>query len=140
MVQGAIADPLAELVSPANPPNPKDRYGKAKPSIQYVPLSAVLAEAEVMALGAGKYGPFNWRKDPIELETYLSAMFRHMASWQDGEDVDDESKISHLAHIRACAGIMIDAILAGTAIDNRPMVGPLGPVASKFIRDKTKDI
>jgi hypothetical protein len=103
-----------------NPPNPKDRFGKAKPSVQYVPLLPTLEESVVMALGARKYGSHNWRSQPVEAMTYVSAAFRHLIFWVCGQEDDLESLVSHLAHMRACAGIIRDAQLHGTLIDNRP--------------------
>lgn len=100
--------------------DPKEKFGIAKPSIQYVPPTAVLQEAVVMALGAKKYGPFNWREGSVNASTYYSAAFRHLAAWFDGEDIDPESGAHHLAHVRASMGILLDALAHGTLIDDRP--------------------
>jgi hypothetical protein len=42
--------------------NPKDLAGQDKPQMHLIPPVAEIAEAEVMGLGAKKYGPYNWRK------------------------------------------------------------------------------
>lgn len=118
------------------PENPKAVYGRAKPSMGLVPGSAMIEEAAVFQLGATKYGPFNWRKDPVESMTYVHAAMRHLYSWLDGEDTDYESGQSHLAHARACLGIIIDAGCGGTLIDDRPYAG----TSAALIAMKTKPI
>ena len=101
--------------------NPKKRHGAAKPSVHFIPPAAILEEAVVMALGGTKYGPYNWQDKPVDASTYYDAAFRHIMSWYTGEDRDPESGALHLAHARACLGILIDAQLAGTLIDDRPV-------------------
>lgn len=104
----------------ALPPNPKKIFGVRKPSPQFIPPIAIIEEAAVMAMGSAKYGPFNWNKDPVDATTYYSAAMRHLMSWFAGENIDPESGASHLAHVRACMGIIIDAQASGTLIDDRP--------------------
>jgi len=125
-----------ELVGKPLPENPKAIYGRAKPSVALVPSGALLEMADVFALGATKYGPFNWRKDPVEAMTYANAALRHLFSWVDGEDIDPESGRSHLAHFACCAAIVLDAMHNGTLIDNRPFAGP----AARLIRERTKAV
>jgi hypothetical protein len=100
-------------------PNPKEKYGIAKVCLSFVPPLARILEAKVMMLGAAKYGRFNWRKDPIEANTYIDAIYRHIQQWEDGIEDDPESKVSHLAHIRACCAILLDAQYTNNLIDNR---------------------
>jgi hypothetical protein len=102
-----------------NPDNPKDKFGKAKVCVHFIPMIAMAMEAIVMRVGAIKYGWFNWREKKVEAETYLDGMWRHYALWQAGEDNDDETGVSHLASVRAGCGILIDAQAQGMLIDNR---------------------
>lgn len=100
--------------------NPKKAYGDLKPSIHFVPLSSIMDIAEVMKLGATKYGIKNWREQPILASTYYSAMFRHMHSWFENlEDTDPESGKHHLAHAVCCALIIMDGLAKGKLIDDR---------------------
>ena len=105
--------------------NPKDRLGQAKPSITFIPPVALMHEAIVMGLGAKKYGPFNWRESKVLAKVYVDAAIRHLLQWGDGEDTDPESKASHLAHARACCGILLDAQHTGNLIDDRHKSGQL---------------
>lgn len=114
--------------------NPKTIYGVAKPPLRNVPPAAMMEVGRVMALGAAKYGPMNWRLDPVSYSTYYDAALRHLFSAWDGADVDEESKCLHLAHAAACLMILIDADEGGTLLDDRPAKG----VAAEYITTHTK--
>ena len=60
--------------------NPKDRVGARKPSVHLIPAAAEIAESIVMALGAKKYGPFNWRREKVRASIYVAAARRHEAA------------------------------------------------------------
>lgn len=101
--------------------NPKSKYGvKKAPLLSCVPATALLVEGQVMALGASKYGPFNWRDNSVAASVYIDAAMRHIMAWNSGQDMDPESGVSHLGHVRACMGILIDALETGNLIDDRP--------------------
>lgn len=98
------------------------------------------AEARVLAHGAGKYGVRNWRKDPILLKTYVAAIRRHLNAWADGQDLDPDSGESHLAHIRACCAVALDAQHQGTAQDDRLFMESKGsPVTATEIMEAQLD-
>jgi hypothetical protein len=113
--------------------NPKDRIGSTKPPLHLIPSGAEIPESLVMALGARKYGPFNWRWSKVKASIYIAAARRHLLQWFDGEDDDLESGVSHLAHARACLGILLDALATGNLIDDRPA----GGAASELIEEYT---
>lgn len=118
------------------PENPKAIHGRTKPTLALIPGGASIPISRVFELGASKYGAFNWRKDPVEAETYVSAAYRHIASWFDGEDTDPESKQPHIAHAAACMMILLDAMSVGKMIDNRPHKG----TSADLIRALTKPL
>lgn len=103
------------------PPNPKQIYGDKKPPLAYIPMSAQLAELEAFFDGLLKYGPHNWRENPVEAMTYVEAAIRHLQLWKVGEERTRDTLVSNLGAVRACCGILIDAQLHGTLIDNRPI-------------------
>ncbi len=103
--------------------NPKDRVGVRKPPLHLIPPAAEILESAVMALGAKKYGAFNWRSSRVKASVYVAAARRHLVQWFDGCDDDDESGVSHLAHARACLGILLDALVTGNVVDDRPPAG-----------------
>lgn len=114
--------------------NPKDKIGRMKPSISLIPPVANLLESEVMALGAFKYTKFNWRRGKVAASVYVDAMYRHLMAYMDGQTYDEESGMPHIAHARACTGILLDAFANGTLIDDRPEKGK----AAQLIKSLTK--
>ena len=114
--------------------NPKDRVGAGKPPLHLIPPAAEILEAVVMGLGARKYGEFNWRTSKVRATVYIAAAKRHLAQWLDGQDDDPESGVSHLAHARACLGVLLDAIATGNVIDDRPPAGPGAALIQKHTK------
>jgi len=108
----------------ADATNPKDLLGVRKAPLRFVPWALRILAAPAMALGAAKYGAFNWRKTPVRMTVYLEAIDRHLAAFADGQDLDPESGASHLSHVAACVGIIADAQALGNLIDDRFEPGP----------------
>lgn len=106
--------------------NPKDAIGSAKAPSCTVPATIQAEDGLAMLEGALKYGRHNYRAAPVRATVYLDAARRHMARWIEGEEIDPDSGLSHLAKARACFGIIRDAQICGTLIDDRP---PPAPVA-----------
>ena len=52
--------------------------------------------ADVLTFGANKYGDNNWKK--VETERYKAALVRHISSYMQGKEVDEESGLHHLSH------------------------------------------
>lgn len=108
--------------------NPKKRYGDAKPPLGLFPSVATVYAAKVLQHGAEKYGAYNWRKDAVEAETYYHAVLRHINAWWDGETLDPESGLPHIAHALSGLAILLDADSIGMLIDNRPLPGKAAEV------------
>ena len=66
---------------------------------------ALLQVAEVLTLGATKYGADNWRKVD-DVSRYKAALMRHVLQYLSGQAVDAESGKSHLAHV-ACNALFL---------------------------------
>ena len=62
-----------------------------------LPFGAVEAIVRVMTHGARKYAPGNWRD--VEPHRYFAALMRHLAAVREGEDIDPDSGLPHLAHV-----------------------------------------
>lgn len=99
--------------------NPKTGAGRLKPELHLVSPIAMLWIAAALENGAIKYGPYNWRDAAIPTNTYISAMKRHLDEYATGVDVASDSQVPHLAHIAAGCIILMDAVQAGTLIDDR---------------------
>lgn len=106
--------------------NPKDLVGLAKTPLRLIPPPALISLANVMALGAKKYGPFNWREKTVRRTVYLEAALRHIYTVLDGEDLDPESREPHEAHAMACMAILLDAIAINKIQDDRHTPGCFG--------------
>lgn len=112
--------------------NPKTVVGVTKPDLSLIPPVALIEEAQAFQDGANKYGPYNWREKTVSARIYTAAALRHILAYQDGEEYDPVSGVSHLAHARACLAILIDADSLGMLNDNRSI-----GLAAEAIRDAT---
>ncbi len=99
--------------------DPKGAIGATKTPLGLIPPHAMEQTAWVHKLGADKYGPWNWRETGVCASTYVNAILRHLNAWRDGEDLDPESGISHLAHIACSANILMDAEYCNKLQDDR---------------------
>jgi hypothetical protein len=119
--------------------NPKDKIGAAKVDMTLLSTHAKLAWALAQMDGATKYGPYNWRIEPVQARTYLSAAYRHLDSFLENETDAPDSLIPHLGHVMACCAILIDAMTLGKMVDDRPVLG-IGSkqqqIANAFIKNE----
>lgn len=116
--------------------NPKDLIGATKPDLSLVPPAAMLHIASAMMDGAVKYGPYNWRGNPVKARVYVAAAMRHFQQFLDGEDIDPISKVHHLGHAGACVAILLDARETGNLADDRPTPGAAGDMIRRWDQDK----
>ena len=91
-----------------NPPGVKNDAGKEPYDL--LPPLAEDAEVRVLAFGAKKYGPENWRLVEDKKRRYYAAAPRHLNQWwrSRGNERDEESGESHLAHARCCIGFLLE--------------------------------
>lgn len=89
--------------------NPKDLAAQSRAPLHLLPAATSIHGAMACRDGAIKYGPYNWREKPISLMEYLGALERHIARLKDGQWIDDKSGATHLGHIIATCGILLDA-------------------------------
>lgn len=99
--------------------DPKGEAGKKKAPLNLLPPYALEQCSWVHKLGSEKYGPYNWRATGVCASTYVAAIMRHLNAWRDGEDLDPESGISHIAHVACSCNILLDADYCGTLQDDR---------------------
>lgn len=118
--------------------NPKDAVASRKVGLSVLPVRVLYEVALGLMEGAVKYGPFNWRRSRVKVMVYIDAAKRHLDQFAEGEDLDaDMPKAYRVHHIsKAIAGLMIvrDALMRGSAIDDRPppsAAGWLGDMNAK---------
>lgn len=112
--------------------NPKDRMGLAKVPFSLIPSSAQVFMAMGLKVGAAKYGPFNWRIEPVQGRVYLEAAQRHLLLLLDGEDFDRDTGYHHGSFVLSTMAIYLDAMVHGTLIDNRAIAGSSGKLVAYF--------
>lgn len=113
--------------------NPKDLIGSKKVSISKTPLVSLLHLSHAMMNGASKYGPYNWRGNPVQADIYIDAAIRHLGAWFDSrEEVAEDSGVHHLGHAMACCAILLDAQATGNLVDNRPENGKFNEIAKQL--------
>lgn len=103
--------------------NPKDIIGSDKLPLHLFPMTATIYGTLALLDGALKYGRANWRAAGVRASIYYDACLRHISRWFEGEDLDVDSGLPHLAHALACLVILIDAKEAGKLKDDRMFKG-----------------
>ena len=90
------------LVAPITVSGRKFDGGKLEYGL--LPPLALEEVVKVLTFGAQKYDRDNWQIVPDAKRRYFDAVQRHMWAWKQGEQMDPESGIHHLAH--AMCGLM----------------------------------
>ena len=83
-----------------------------------VPYPALKELAKLYGKGAGKYAAHNWRHG-YEWSKSYSAMMRHANQFWDGEDLDEEMGLSHMAAVAFHAFALLTFIEEHPEFDDR---------------------
>ena len=78
------------------------KYDSAKPKMNLLPPKAIVEVAKVLTFGAEKYDAENWRKLDDLQNRYTAGALRHIFAHMDGERLDPETGLSHMAHALCC--------------------------------------
>lgn len=89
-----------------------------KPSMSLLSREALEQTALVLNFGREKYAAHNWRKG-FAWSRPLSAALRHIMAFNDGEDKDPESGLSHLAHAACCIMFLLEFEKTHPELDDR---------------------
>lgn len=103
--------------------NPKDRVGSSKLPLHLWPTTATALGSLGLLDGMLKYGRSNWRAAGIRWTIYYDAIMRHLQAIHEGENIDPDSGLPHMAHVLACAAIIVDADAVGMLQDDRQYNG-----------------
>lgn len=86
--------------------NPEMQIGRkfdgGKLEYGLLPPLALEEVVKVLTFGAQKYERDNWQKVSDAKRRYFDALQRHIWAWKQGEQIDPESGIHHLAHAMCC--------------------------------------
>jgi hypothetical protein len=94
------------------------KHDDNKPPMNLLSREALEQTAMVMAFGKEKYAAHNWRKG-FAWSRPLSAAIRHIIAFNDGEDKDSESGLSHLAHAACCIMFLLEFEKTHKHLDDR---------------------
>jgi len=83
------------------------KFDADKPPLGLISRIALEEEAKVMQFGVEKYGTHNWRGG-MGFSRLIDATLRHVYAFADGEDLDKETQLSHLAHARCCLAFLLE--------------------------------
>lgn len=97
------------------------RFNKNKPKLSLVPHSLKQHCALALEYGTQKYAKGNWRKGLSWSDT-LDSLERHLDAFKEGEDLDPESGLHHLAHMAANVAFLCEFINTRKEFDDREKV------------------
>lgn len=100
--------------------NPKDSVGIKKAGLSCVPLPVLFEVGVAMHEGSRKYGRHNYRVAGVRASVYVDALFRHIGAWYEGEDIDPDSKLSHVTKAITTLIVLRDSMMQGNWVDDRP--------------------
>jgi hypothetical protein len=73
-----------------------------------------------MLEGARKYGRHNFRVAGVRASVYVDAAKGHIDQWWEGEDIDEESGLSHITKSICSLIVLRDAMINDMMNDDRP--------------------
>jgi hypothetical protein len=110
---------LAENTQPAGL-GARANKDKPKVSMVFEAKNAILGCASVLTFGCEKYARANWLQG-MEHTGLMDSLLRHVAAWQAGEDIDDDSGLPHVDHILCNALFLSEMTHARPDLDDRPL-------------------
>jgi hypothetical protein len=100
--------------------NPKDLIGSRKAKLSVVPAGVLLDLGNAMVEGMCKYGRRNYRAIGVRSSVYYDAAVGHLMDWWEGQDIDEESGMSHVTKAIASLVVLRDAMMQDKLVDDRP--------------------
>jgi hypothetical protein len=94
------------------------KFDQDKLPLHLLSTEAMNQTAAVLAFGAQKYAAHNWRAG-FAWSRPLAAAMRHLTAFNDGEDRDPESGLSHLAHAACCIMFLLEFEKTHQHLDDR---------------------
>ena len=85
-----------------------NKYDNGKPRLDLVPPAIIEAVGEIRTYGVGKYGDSeSWHT--VEPARYRAALMRHLCAYlRDPKSKDEESGLSHLAHMSCNIAFLLE--------------------------------
>lgn len=103
------------------------KFDSGKVRMDLLPPDALFSVAQVLTLGAVKYGDRNW-EEGVPASKCEAALLRHLYRWKLHEEFDEESNLNHLAHMATNALMMLAQALRSTkGFDDRSFTYAFDP-------------
>lgn len=94
------------------------KYDQDKPPMALLDAEYLEGVASVLGFGAAKYAAHNWRHG-ISYSRLISAAYRHLGAINKGEDIDEESGLSHSYHLGCCTMFLASMMNHRPDMDDR---------------------
>ncbi len=95
-----------------------ERYNTDKLKWSLVDFKSLEDMVKVLEFGAEKYSADNWKKG-LPTKEICESLLRHTFAFMNGEDVDSDSKQSHIGHIMCNAMFLSHMLREKPEFDNR---------------------
>jgi len=89
-----------------------------KPPMGLLPWPALIEVTRVLNFGAQKYTKHNWRHG-MDWSRLYDAALRHITSFIEGKNLDDETNLGHLSHALCCLLFLETYRILGLGTDDR---------------------
>ena len=97
-----IGTGIKSTIQSPHSPEEGRKFDGGKLEYGLLPPKALEETVKVLTFGAEKYEPDNWKFVPDSKRRYFDALQRHLWAWKQGEQIDPESGMHHLAHAMCC--------------------------------------
>ena len=94
------------------------KHDQGKPPMSLLSTTWLKGVAAVLGFGKKKYAAHNWRKGIVQ-SRLMDAALRHITSYMEGEDFDQESGLSHLDHASCCLMFARELLITHPHLDDR---------------------
>lgn len=82
------------------------RHNEGKVPLSLIDPTALYELGKVLQFGASKYAKHNWRKG-LKIDEVIDSLMRHVLDFNNGEDNDKETGLSHMGHVMCNAMFII---------------------------------
>lgn len=99
------------------------KHDQGKPRFSLIPARALTEVAKVFTYGAEKYAVGNWHNgEGFDWSRLMDASDRHGSDFRLGQNLDNESKLHHLAHRICCDLMLLEHVLTDHGKDDRTSI------------------
>ncbi len=108
------------------------KHDDSKPDLSLIPTDALWGTAAALSYGAKKYQRHNFRNG-LNYSRLVAAAMRHLTAWNEGEEVDNESLLSHLDHAMATLAMLKFMSVNKKEMDDRYITEKKVPLTQKAL-------